>query len=241
MAVARGDGGGSQAGPGCKIKAMAHPSPRIRHTRPDDIPDLIALQRRVYPYIPPFSEHKFRHQLEVFPQGQIMVELDGRPVGAASSLIVSWDEWAGPHTWKEVTASGTFDNHNPAGRTLYGAEVFVDPALRGHGLGHLLYLGRQRVCRAMNLKRIIACGRLPGYHRHAADLTPEQYAQKVVWGDICDPVLGFQMHEGFHYCGVIEDYLPEDRESLGHASLIVWLNPDFDPERPTVIPEEVPL
>lgn len=219
------------------IAAMKKPTPRLRPTHPDDVSALIALQRRVYPYIPHWTEKKFHNQLEVFPQGQIMVELEGRPVGCAGSMIVSWDEWAGPHTWKEITASGTFDNHNPEGRTLYGAEVFVDPDLRGHGLGHLLYDGRKALCRAMNLKRIIACGRLPGYHKHADTLTPEQYAQKVVWGDFRDPVLGFQMHEGFHYCGVIEGYIPEDKESLGNASLIVWLNTHYDPDRPTLFPE----
>ena len=40
----------------------------------------------------------------------------------------------------------------------------------------------------------------------------ELYAQKVVWGDIRDPVLGFQLHEGFNYCGIVRDYIPEDRE-----------------------------
>lgn len=220
---------------------MKRKGPRVRHTRLDDIPALIELQRRVYPYIPPFTERKFRNQLEVFPQGQVVVEVSGQLAGCASSLIVSWDEWAGLHTWKEITASGTFDNHNPDGRTLYGAEVFVDPELRGHGLGHVLYEARKALCRAMNLKRIIACGRLPGYAKHADSLSPEQYAQKVVWGDIRDPVLGFQMHEGFHYCGVMEGYLPEDKDSCGHASLIVWLNDEYDPGQPTIIPEEIPL
>ena len=225
----------------CMIMLMGEPVPTLRYTHAGDITALIELQRRVYPYIPAFSAGKFLSQLEVFPQGQIVVELDGRPVGCASSMIVSWDEWAGPHSWKEITASGTFDNHNPEGHTLYGAEVFVDPDLRGYGLGHLLYEGRKALCRAMNLKRIIACGRLPGYHKHAQELTPEQYAQKVVWGDLRDPVLGFQLHEGFHYCGVIEDYIPEDKESQGNASLIVWLNPSYDPDSPTIIPERYPL
>ena len=53
----------------------------------------------------------------------------------------------------------------------------------------------------------------------------------------------FQLREGFSYCGVVEGYLPEDGESGGHASLIVWLNPDHDPGRPTLLagttPEEV--
>lgn len=211
----------------------------IRHTRAADIPELVVLQRRAYPpEMPPWSRTTFEQQLETFPHGQIVAEMGGRVVGCASSLIVLWDDWFDAHTWKEITAAGTFDSHNPDGRTLYGAEVFVDPEVRGKGLGHALYQGRRKLCKAMNLKRIIACGRLPGYHKHAAEMTPEDYAKRVVWGDFRDPVLGFQLKEGFHYCGVIEDYLPEDRESCGNASLIVWLNPDYRPNRPTRIPEE---
>lgn len=213
--------------------------PRIRPTRPDDIPALIALQARVYPSIPPWSRRKLGEQLAIFPQGQIVAELDDRIVGCASSLIVLWDDWAESHSWKEITGAGTFDKHNPDGRTLYGAEVFVDPDLRGAGVGRLLYEGRRALCRAMNLKRIIACGRLPGYHHHAPDMKVEFYAQKVVWGDLRDPVLSFQLKEGFSYCGVVEDYLPEDVESCGHASVIVWLNPDHDPALPTRIPEDI--
>ena len=194
---------------------------------------MIDLQRRVYPSIPAWSERKLREQLRVFPQGQFVAHARGRIVGYAGSLVVLWDDWADEHTWKEITGAGTFDNHNPAGRTLYGAEVFVAPELRGSGVGHLLYEARRKLCRALNLKRIIACGRLPGYHKRAAELSPEAYARRVVWGDLRDPVLSFQLKEGFSYCGVIEGYLPEDLESDGCASIIVWLNPDYDPERPT--------
>lgn len=213
----------------------------VRNTRHEDIPALIELQRRVYPAIPSWSRRDLRHQLEVFPHGQLVVEHDGKVIGCASSLIVLWDDWEGEHTWQEITASGTFDNHNPQGRTLYGAEVFVDPELRGEKLGQTLYEARRALCRQMNLKRIIACGRMPGYGRYADQMSPELYAKKVVWGDLTDPVLGFQLHNGFNYCGIIENYLPEDTESRGHASLIVWLNPDYDPERPTLIPTEVRL
>lgn len=213
--------------------------PRVRHTREEDIPALIALQAHVYPTIPPWSQRKLREQLEVFPQGQIVVETESGIVGCASSLIVLWDDWAESHTWREITGAGTFDQHNPDGRTLYGAEVFVNPEVRGLGLGHLLYEGRRNLCRGMNLKRIIACGRLPGYGAHADAMSPEFYAQKVVWGDYVNPVLSFQLREGFSYCGVIPDYLPEDVNSRGNASLIVWLNPDYDPARPTEIKEDI--
>lgn len=209
----------------------------VRHTRSSDVQPLIALQRRTYPDIPPWREERLLHQLEVFPQGQIVAERDGELLGAASSLIVLWDEWQVEHTWKEITARGSFDTHTPHGRTLYGAEVFVHPQRRGAGIGHALYQARRRLCRAMNLRRIIACGRLPGYHRYAETMSALHYAQKVVWGDLHDPVLSFQLHEGFRFCGTISGYLPEDLESRGHASLIVWLNPRYNRNRPTCIPQ----
>lgn len=204
----------------------------VRKTCEEDIPLLIALQRHIYPDIPPWSERKLRGQLEAFPRGQLVAEGPGGLLGCASSIIVSWDDWAEPHSWKEITTSGTFENHNPLGRTLYGVEVFVDPESQGQGVGHMLYEARRNLCKMMNLKRIICCGRLPGYHRFATQMTAEFYAKKVIWGDLKDPVLSFQLREGFSYCGVMENYIPEDMESCGFASLIVWLNPDYQPDLP---------
>lgn len=214
---------------------------RTRLARDDDVAAVIALQRRVYPTIAPWSPARLREQLEVFPQGQVVAEADGGLVGYAGSLVVQWDHWAESHTWREITGAGTFEHHDPLGRTLYGAEVFVDPQMQGSGLGHLLYEARRSICRVMNLKRIIACGRLPGYHAHAGELGAEAYAQRVVWGDLRDPVLSFQLREGFSYCGVIDGYIPEDAESRGFASIIVWLNADYDPSRPTDLSKEIAL
>ena len=66
----------------------------------------------------------------------------------------------------------------------------------------------------------------------------ELYAKKVLWGDLQDPVLSFQLREGFRYCGIMNDYLPDDLESCGHASLIAWINPDYDPARRTALQGE---
>ncbi len=204
----------------------------VRTTCPADIALLIALQQQIYPDIPAWSAGKLREQLDAFPRGQLVAEGPEGLLGCASSIIVAWDDWAEPHSWKEITSAGTFENHNPEGRTLYGVEVFVDPDSQGQGVGHLLYEARRNLCRDMNLKRIICCGRLPGYHKHASQMTAEFYAQKVIWGDFKDPVLSFQIREGFSYCGVMENYIPEDKESGGYASLIVWLNPDYRSDLP---------
>lgn len=66
-------------------------------------------------------------------------------------------------------------------------------------------------------------------------MSAQLYAQKVVWGDIHDTVLSFQLHEGFHFCGTVSGYIPEDRESMGYAALIVWLNPRYSENKPSLI------
>lgn len=210
----------------------------IRIMAAKDIEAATDLQERVYSAIPPFTRHQFESLLEHFPQGQFVAELDGKIVGLAVSLVVLWDDYSLHHTWDSVTNDGYFDTHDMSGRTLYGAEVCVDPTVRHQGVGHGLYEARRKLCRAMNLKRIIAGGRLPGYHKVAERMPPEEYAKRVVWGDIYDPVLRFQLGEGFNYCGILKGYLPSDADSRGNAALIVWLNPDFDAERPTMLPPD---
>jgi predicted amidohydrolase len=43
-----------------------------------------------------------------------------------------------------------------------------------------------------------------------------------------DPVLSFQLRNGFELVGVLPGYLPTDRESLGSATHLVWYNPAID-------------
>ncbi|MGV8892044.1 MAG: GNAT family N-acetyltransferase [Burkholderiaceae bacterium] len=205
----------------------------VRNTTLQDIDALVRLQREVYPTIPAWQNDRVARQIELFPEGQLVAFYNDRLVGCASSLVIIWDEWMDPHTWDEVTAKGTFDTHDPSGFTLYGAEVFVAPKLRGKRVGHALYSARRRVCKTLNLRRIIACGRLPGYYKLADQMSVELYARKVLWGDITDPVLSFQLREGFRYCGIMPNYLVEDHESYGYASLIAWINPDYDASKPT--------
>lgn len=211
------------------------PKLTIRNTRLEDIDALVRLQREVYPDIAAWHRDRVVHQIEVFPEGQLVAFYGDQLVGCASSLVILWDEWADEHSWDEITAAGTFDTHNTAGYTLYGAEVFVSPRLRGKRVGHALYEARRRVCKALNLRRIIACGRLPGYHLLAHEMPVELYARKVLWGDLTDPVLSFQLREGFRYCGIMKNYIPDDHESQGNASLIAWINPDYDTTKPTAL------
>jgi predicted amidohydrolase/GNAT superfamily N-acetyltransferase len=214
----------------------AKPNIHVRQATEADIPALVRLNKAAYPTMAEDnivwgSPHLLSH-LRVFPQGQLVAELDGVIAGACSSLIV--DLGRDPlrqHTWSGITDSGYFTNHDPRADTLYGADVYAHPDSRGKGLGHALYEARRQLCRKLNLRRILAGGRLSGYHKYADSMSPDEYAAQVVAGELFDTVLSFQIREGFALRGILHSYL-RDPHSRNYASLIEWLNPDYQ-ARPT--------
>lgn len=205
-------------GSGTRVRALLHA----------DFAAVIALCERVYPESRPWTEEQLASHLAVFPEGQLVAEeaASGRLLGLASSLIVRWDDYDFHAEWREWTDHGFFTNHDSAnGRTLYGAEVMVDPAVQRRGIGKLLYAARRDLVSRLGLRRIRAGARLRGYHRWANRLSPEDYVVGVVRGEIQDPTLTFQLREGFEVLAVVHAYLRNDPESLGYAAVIEWLNP----------------
>ena len=96
-----------------------------------DIPAIVELQSRAFPGIGTWTAEELAHHLEVFPEGQLVaVDENGRVLGSASSLIIDWDDYADSARWSTITGNGTFDTHNPLGKTLYGADISVDYAAR---------------------------------------------------------------------------------------------------------------
>lgn len=198
----------------------------VRQRRPDDTSQVIEIFRAIYPGAPSWTPEQLASHLEVFPEGQLVAEVDGRLVGMAASLIVLWDDYSMDTNWRDFTDHGTFRNHDPErGRTLYGAEIMVHPAWQGHGVGKRLYEARRALVERRGLLRIRAGARLAGYYRHADTLSAEEYTRRVVAGELADPTLSFQLSRGFVVIGVARDYLRHDPESLGHAAVIEWLNP----------------
>ncbi len=207
-----------------------HPSAYVRHVRVTDFPDITALGERLYPQEKPWRPVTLMSQLEHFARGQLVAadRKTDRLLACCATLIVTWGDYGHFHTWDEITANGTFKTHDGSGTTLYGADIMVHPDTQGQGLGKLLYAARRELCRDLNLKRIRAMARLRDYHRHADVLTPREYVDLVVAGDLRDRTLSFQLNRGFKVLDVAPGYLVNDPESLGHAAVIEWLNPHYD-------------
>lgn len=210
---------------------------RIRPVEQADLPRLIELNKRAFPSMAEenvvWSERQLRNHLKLFPAGQLAAEIGGRIVGAVASLIINpgRDPYRA-HTYAGITDGGYFHNHDADGDTLYGADVYVDPEAQGLGVGAALYEARRRLCRELNLRRILAGGRLAGYAEQANGMSPETYVQKVQEGIIRDAVLTFQLREGFVVRGILRNYIV-DPMSRNLASLIEWLNPDYVEREPS--------
>lgn len=200
---------------------------RLRRARPDDVPHLVALNARCFPSMAEeeilWSEAQLLNHQRVFPEGQIVAVRDGRVVGAVASLIVNLgnDDYR-PHTYAGITDGGFFHNHDPGGDSLYGADVYVDPDARGNGIGHQLYEARRQLCQRLNLRRIVAGGRMTGYAEVADTLSVDDYVREIEQGKRVDPVLSFQLREGFVVRGSLRQYIV-DPLSCNYATFILTL------------------
>ncbi|MDQ6611800.1 MAG: GNAT family N-acetyltransferase [Gemmatimonadota bacterium] len=199
----------------------------VRNTTPADFAGIATLCSKVYAESPAWSEQQLTSHLGFFPHGQFVAidDASGIVVGMAASLIVQWDEYDVATSWRDFTETGTFENHDPVfGRTLYGAEVMVNPDMQGSGVGTLLYNARRDLAVRSQLLRIRAGARLRGYHHVADRMSASEYVELVVNGELRDPTLSFQLRRGFHVLDIVSGYLRHDHESLGYAAVIEWIN-----------------
>lgn len=171
-----------------------------------------------------WKEHQLKALIDKFPDGQIVIKINGELAASAFSIIVNYEVFSNHHTYKEITGNFTFDTHADKGNILYGIDVFVKPKFRGLRLGRRLYDYRKELCENLNLKGIAFGGRIPNYHKYEKELSPKEYIEKVKRKEIHDPVLNFQMSNDFHPSKILKDYLEGDKESGEFAVLLEWDN-----------------
>ena len=202
----------------------------IRTMASEDIPGIVELQKLSFPVMAAegvyWKPEQLKRHLEVFPEGQFVAEYHGKIVGSCSSLIITLTPEYKDHTWKEACGDSQFKNHDPGGDTLYGADVSSHPDHRRLGIATKLYDARKNLARKLNLRRIIAGGRLSNYGEFAKEFTPLEYVQRVKRHEIKEPVLAFQLRNGFKFIKILPNYM-KDPKSLNYATFIEWKNTEF--------------
>ncbi|MFN3556049.1 MAG: bifunctional GNAT family N-acetyltransferase/carbon-nitrogen hydrolase family protein [Bacteroidales bacterium] len=204
---------------------------KVRNLQQSDFDSLIRMQKICFPSMQTWSRQNIENQLSIFPQGQIVIEIDGILAASSSSLIIASENLHLDDNWDAICDHGNIGTHDPHGDTLYGMEIMVHPDYRGMKLATRLYEARKELARELNLRRIVIGGRLPGYRNHKSKLNINQYVDRVTSKAIFDPVLTPQLSNGFSLKKVIHEYLDEDKESGGFATYLEWTNFDYREEK----------
>ena len=171
-----------------------------------------------------WEEPQIQSLINKFPDGQVVIKINGQLAGCALSLRVNYDQFDDHHTYKEITGNYTFSTHSNFGDVLYGIDVFIKPEYRGLRLGRRLYDYRKELCEKLNLRGIAFGGRIPNYHKYSAQISPKEYIEKVKRKEIHDPVLNFQISNDFHPSKVMKGYIEGDSDSNDFAVLLEWDN-----------------
>ena len=202
----------------------------IRNISEKDIPHVVNLQKASFADMAAYGmiwpKSFLKSHIHIFPEGQFCAEIDERIVGSASSLMVSIEPKYMDHTWYDITGNGLFINHNYNADSLYCADISAHPEFQRKGIGTALYNARKNLAMKLNLRRIIAGGRLYHYCKYSHIMSAQEYAEKVVKKKIVDPVLTFQLKNGFRFIKLLNEYLYDER-SLNYATFIEWLNPKY--------------
>lgn len=171
-----------------------------------------------------WSEEAIQKLITIFPEGQICVVVDGKVAGVALSIVIDYVRFGDNHTYQQITGNYSFSTHDPKGDVLYGIEIFIDPNFRGMRMARRLYNARKELCERLNLRAIVAGGRIPNYREHADKHTTKEYIELVKLKKVYDPTLSFQLSNDFHVKKILKGYMPGDKESMEYGALIEWNN-----------------
>ncbi len=192
------------------------------------------IQRRVFAHLPVYAQYSaamYQRHIEVFPQGQFtaLVDVDGEMIVAGATTTFLTPDF--DHIRQAFDESVSWlAYHDPAGEWLYGADISVNPDFRRRGVGSAIYAARAQLVKQLNLRGEVAAGLLAGYYRYQHSLSLEDYAARVVAGELTDPTVSMQLRNGFVLHEVLYDYV-DNPQSANSAALIVRENPDFIPSK----------
>jgi len=197
----------------------------------DQYAQIKALMDDAYPDLGgAWPKHTIEQLIKDFPEGQLGILDEGKLVGLALSLQVKYSRFSNPHTYEDVVGSNNHVKSDKNGDAMYGLDVVIGKSHRGLRLGRRLYDARKELCRQYNFRAILAGGRIPLYRDYKDDMNPAEYIDRVAKRDIYDPILSFQLSNDFQVKRLLKQYLPEDEDSSGYATLLEWNNILFEPK-----------
>lgn len=188
-----------------------------------------ALERLCFPHADPSELIDVEDVVEssrIFPEGFFVI-LDGdRVVGQGAGIFLNFDFERPQHNILSITGIHQCGNHSPDGDWYYGTDIAVHPDYRRRGIGSMLYSLRKELVRKHQKRGMLGGGHMPGFADYKHRMSAADYIDGVVRGEIYDPTLSFQLHNGFRVVCPLANYL-KDEATDSWSALIRWDNPDL--------------
>ncbi len=198
---------------------------RVCPSHPDLADDLATLQRLCFPTLAEgelITAEQYRHHLQVFPIGQLVVlDSHDRPVASSSSCLHHADFVYSQHTYMQASGQNWLTSHTPDGEWLYGIDIGVHPDHRGKGLSRLLYDARKALVRQLGKKGLVVAGMLKGFATYRSHLSAEEYLRSVQHNEIFDPTVSVQLRQGLSVHGLLPHHI-DDQTIDGMAARLIW-------------------
>lgn len=189
----------------------------VRRACPADIPALIALEAACWEPHLRFADKDIASRLMRYPQGQLVMTLEGKVVAALFTQRIR-----GVEVLASTTIAAIAELHDPDGEVIQLVRLNADPNLSQQGLGDQLLdfalvvarISGETVCVA----GITRCSRYSAASHGSFDTY-------VLHGGAAaerDPILRFHEQHGATVRQVVHGYWPADVGNLGHGVLIEY-------------------
>lgn len=194
----------------------------IRNATQDDAIQMEYVQLQCYPTLHEseiLNRNHFANHIKIFPEGQIVVENEGKVVASGSTFRCNFPEH--DSTFLQETDNLWLTNVQILdGDWLYGIDMGVLPEYRGLGLSKELYKARHEVCKSLGIKGQIIAGMTIGYGKVKDKMTIAAYCEALEKKEFMDPTITPQRNAGFRWIRALYNYI-NDPEA-GYASVLMY-------------------
>lgn len=198
---------------------------KLRIATPADATTLAEIDRDIWPVALATTEPEFLARTAAFPEGQCVLERDGRIIGRASAQRITAKFLAENSAGYDLITDGNcFTNsHDPAGEIFQLVDVGMLPRFRDRQSGRLLVDRQITLARGLEgVRRILGFTRPAVYHRYAEVPIETYLAMRGVGEKLLDRVVAFHVEAGARIVSVHPGFRPRDEDSRGYGVLIEY-------------------
>ncbi|NEP48073.1 MAG: GNAT family N-acetyltransferase, partial [Moorea sp. SIO3C2] len=190
----------------------------LRHPKIDDLPDLIALEILCWPENIRVDNEEIQRRIWNFPQGQFILEIEEKIVGAIYSQIIDNPQLLENKTFTQVPLL-----HTESGVVVQLLAVNILPELQNQGLGdRLLEFMLQYCAQISGVEKVVAVTLCRNYSDYSPMPMAEYIHKKNDSGLLVDQILRFHQIHGAKIQKVLPGYRPKDIENQGCGVLIEY-------------------